>query len=318
MKTTVVEVSALGGSDVLQVAERELGAVPEGHVRLRQRAAGVNFIDVYHRSGLYPGGDLPFVVGNEGAGEVLEAGCGFEAGDRVAYCLQLGGYASVRDVPAEKLVRLPDGVTFEDAAAVMIKGLTAGFLANDCHVVKPGEWALVHAAAGGVGGLLCPWLTHLGARVIGLVGSEAKRDRVRGCEAVLVSDGDWAEKVRELSGGVAVAYDSVGAATFEGTLDTLARRGNFVSYGNASGKVPPFEPLELMRRGSLRFTRPILGDFIATREELEAASARLFDLLSRGVLEVQIDSVFPLSEARKAHDRIESRQSVGPVVLSID
>ncbi len=325
MKTEVVQVTALGGPDVLASAEVELGPLGPGQVRLAQRAIGLNFIDVYYRTGLYPGPSLPFVPGFEGAGEVVEVGQGVDlaVGTRAAYVGELGAYAGIRDLPAERLVLLPDGIDDVTAAAVLLKGLTAWYLVRACRPVVPGEWVLVHAAAGGVGQLLCRWAAHLGARVIGTAGSDAKLKLAleAGCEAALsYRDGDWASRVCELTGGdgVAVAYDSVGAATFTGTLDSLARRGTFVSFGNSSGPAPSVEPLELARRGSLHFTRPTLWDYVPTTESLQAAAAELFELVLDGTLPVHVGSRRPLAEAGEAQSALEARLTTGSTVLLPD
>lgn len=317
MRTEVVQVTALGGPEVLAHGEVELGPLAPGHARVQQRAVGLNFIDVYHRTGLYPGPPPPFVLGVEAAGIVLE---GEATGQRVAYAGELGAYAAARDVPAERLVPLPDGIDDDVAAAVTLKGLTAWYLVRACRPVVPGEWVLVHAAAGGVGQLLCQWAAHLGARVIGTAGSAAKVALAEeaGCEVALRYDeGDWAAAVRDATGGVgvAVAYDSVGAATFEGTIASLAPRGTFVSFGNASGPAPAVEPLELSRRGSLFFTRPTLKDYTATSVELRAAAAELYGLVEDGTLHVRIGACRPLAEAAAAHADLEGRRTTGATVL---
>lgn len=317
MRTEVVQATALGGPEVLAPGELELGPLAPGQVRVQQRAVGLNFIDVYHRTGLYPVPEPPFVPGVEAAGVVLE---GEGVGQRVAYAGELGAYAAVRDVPAERLVPVPDELDDEVAAAVTLKGLTAWYLVRACRPVVPGEWVLVHAAAGGVGQLLCQWAAHLGARVIGTAGSAAKVELAEqaGCEVALRYDeGDWAAQVREATGGagVRVAYDSVGAATFDGTLASLAPRGWFVSFGNASGPAPSVEPLELLRRGSLVFTRPTLKDYTSTGEELRAAAAELYGLVAAGTLQVRIGARRPLAEASAAHADLEARLTTGATVL---
>lgn len=322
MKTEVVQVTALGGPEVLAPAELELEPLAPGAVRVAQSAVGLNFIDVYYRTGLYPGPAPPFVPGFEGAGEIIEVGEGVDLpiGTRVAHVGVLGAYAGIRDLSAERLVLLPDEIDEVTAAAVLLKGLTAWYLVRACRPVVPGEWVLVHAAAGGVGQLLCRWAAHLGARVIGTAGSEPKLALAReaGCEVALRYDqGDWASALREATSGegVAVAYDSVGAATFTGTLDSLARRGTFVSFGNSSGPAPPVEPLDLTRRGSLHFTRPTLWDYVPTTASLRAAAAELFGLVSDGTLPVLIGSQRPLTEAGAAHAALEARLTTGSTVL---
>ena len=322
MKTEAVQVTALGGPEVLASTELELGPLAPGQVRIAQGAIGLNFIDVYYRTGLYPGPPSPFVPGVEGAGEVLAAGEGVDLspGTRVAYAGELGAYSAVRDVRADRVVPLPEAIDDETAAAVMLKGLTSWYLVRECRPVIPGEWVLVHAAAGGVGQLLCRWAAHLGGRVIGTAGSEEKvaLARASGCEVALRYDeGDWVEAVREATGGagVGVAYDSVGAATFEGTLGSLAPRGSFVSFGNASGPAPAFAPLELARRGSLHFTRPTLQDYVPTTETLRAAAGEVLGLVAQGTLPVRIGARWPLGGAAEAHGALEARRTTGSTVL---
>lgn len=314
--------TALGGPEVLVSTELELGPLAPGQARVAQGAVGLNFIDVYHRTGLYPGPPPPFVPGVEGAGEVIAAGEGVDLplGARVAYAGELGAYSAVCDVPADRLVLLPDAIDDETAAAVMLKGLTSWYLVRACRPVVAGEWVLVHAAAGGVGQLLSRWAAHLGGRVIGTAGSEEKIDlaRAAGCEVALRYDeGDWVKALRDATGGagVAVAYDSVGAATFTGTLDSLAPRGTFVSFGNASGPAPALEPLELSRHGSLHFTRPTLKDYVPTPEALRAAASEVLTLVADGTLPVRIGARRPLAEAAAAHVELEARRTTGSTVL---
>jgi NADPH2:quinone reductase len=298
--------------------------VPEpgpGEARIGQRAVGVNFIDVYQRTGLYPV-QLPAVLGNEGAGVVEAVGPGVsdvEAGDRVAYAGIPGAYAEVRTIPAERLVRLPDGVDDELAAAVMLKGMTAEYLLRRTHRVGPGETIVFHAAAGGVGQIACQWAKALGATVIGTVGSPAKVDVARrhGCDHVLVTDPGLPGRVRELTGGVGadVVYDSVGKDTFEASLDCLRPRGLLVCFGNASGPVPPFAPLVLTTKGSLFLTRPSLAHYVATRAELLASAGALFDAIRGGSVRVEIGQRYPLADAARAHADLEGRRTTGPTVL---
>jgi NADPH2:quinone reductase len=291
-------------------------------VVVRHHAIGINYIDTYQRSGLYPV-RFPAVLGQEAAGEVEAVGDGvtrFKLGDRVAYNGAVGAYAEAQAVNAQRAVPLPDTVRYEVAAASLLKGMTTECLVRRVHSVRAGETILVHAAAGGVGQLLVQWGKALGATVIGTVGSEEKADFVRGlgCDhVILYRDEDVAARVKEITGakGVPVAYDSVGKDTFDGTMASLARRGLFVSYGNASGPAPAFEPLRLMRGGSLYFTRPTLYDYTITPEELDESSGALFDMLGSGKLKVQIGQRFPLSEARKAHEALESRGTIGATVL---
>ena len=323
MRTAAVQVVRHGGPEVLEPTELELGALAPDALRVEQAAIGLNFTDVYLRTGLYPGPDVPFVPGMEGAGEVVEVGAqvsDFRVGDRVAYAGQVGAYAAVRDLPAARAVHVPDGLELEAAAAVLLKGLTAWYLLHFSHRLAAGEWALVHAAAGGTGQLLCCWAKHLGASVIGAVGTASKAARVRdlGVEHVVCSAADdWPDRVRGLSGGegVHVAYDPVGATTFAGTLAALRRRGSFVSFGNASGPAPAVEPLLLMQHGSLTFTRPHLRDFIVTSADLRAGAAAVFHLVAEGVLPVSIGARLPLAEAGRAQAELEGRRTTGSTLL---
>jgi len=310
-----------GGPEVLEVVDIPTPVPAEGQILVRHVAIGLNFIDTYQRSGLYPI-KFPAVLGQEAAGVVEAVGGGvnrFAVGDRVAY-LGSGAYAEAQIVAADRAVRLPEAIPFQIAAAALLKGMTAEFLLRRCHPVKSGETVLVHAAAGGVGTILVQWAKARSARVIGAVGSVEKAALARsfGCDEVILSrDEDVAARVRELTGGegVQVAYDSVGKDTFEGTLASLARRGVFVSFGNASGPVPAFEPLRLSRAGSLFFTRPTLFDYIATTEELDASAAALFEMIGAGKIRIEIGQTFPLSEARRAHEALEGRATTGASVL---
>lgn len=321
--TRVVLVTRLGGPEVLELAELEVGAPGAGEVRLRQTAIGLNFIDIYYRTGLYPGPDPPFVPGVEAAGVVEELGQGVTevaVGDRVGYAGPLGAYAAERLITAERLVPLPDGVTDEEAAALMLKGLTARYLLRRTYRVVEGDVILIHAAAGGVGLILCQWARHLGAVVIGTVGSEEKAELARqhGCQyPLLYRTQDWVARVRELSGGrgVPVVYDSVGAATFEGSLDCLAPLGTMVSFGNASGPPPAIEVLELARRGSLVLTRPTLWNYVETRADLLEAADELLEAQQAGALRARIGARAPLEEAAQAQRALEGRRTSGATVL---
>ena len=311
-----------GGPEVLEVVDLPVPVPASGQILIRHKAVGLNFIDTYQRSGLYPM-KFPAVLGQEAAGVVEAVGEGvtrFAAGDRVAYAGQSGAYAERNAVAADKAVRIPDAVSFQIAAAALLKGMTAEFLLRRCHPVESGETLLVQAAAGGVGTILVQWAKALGARVIGTAGSEEKAALARsfGCdEVILYRDQDVAARVRELTDGkgVQVAYDSVGKDTFEGTLGSLGRRGVFVSFGNASGPVPAFEPLRLSRAGSLFFTRPTLFDYIATTEELDASAVALFEMTGSGKIRIEIGQTFPLAEARRAHEALEGRETIGASVL---
>jgi NADPH2:quinone reductase len=320
--TQAIRAHRFGGPEVLQWEAVELPAPAPGEVTIRQTAVGLNFIDTYHRSGLYPLA-LPAGIGTEAAGvvELLGAGVGgIAVGDRVAYAgLPPGAYAERRNWPAERLVTLPDTISDDVAASVMLKGLTAWYLLRRSYRVQPGSTVLLYAAAGGTGTLLSQWAADLGARVIGVVGSAAKAElaHAHGCWAtVLLGDPDFVAKVRELSGGgVDVVYDSVGRDTFFKSLDCLHKHGTMVTFGNASGPVEPFSPMELAKRGSLHLTRPLLFDFIATRADLEAGTGELFGLIMRGAVRIAIGQSYPLRDAARAHQDLESRRTTGATIL---
>jgi NADPH:quinone reductase len=294
-----------------------------GEVRVRHTAIGLNFIDTYHRSGLYPV-SLPAVLGSEAAGVVESVGggvTGLSVGDRVAYGTgPLGAYAEERNVPFNVLVKVPDAIEDRIAAAAMLKGMTAHYLVRRTHLVRSGEIVLVHAAAGGVGLLLAQWAKHLGALVIGTVGSEAKVDlaRAHGCDhVVLYRTEDVPARVREITGGelADVVYDGVGKHTFHASLDCLRPRGLLVTYGQASGPIGPIDPLLLARKGSLYMTRPVLGHYVQKREELTATAAELFDAIATGALRVRIDQTYPLRDAADAHRDLEARKTTGATLL---
>ncbi|MDT0617384.1 quinone oxidoreductase [Salinisphaera sp. P385] len=321
--TLTCEIRRNGGPDVLEWIETDPGDPGPGEVRIRHHAVGLNYIDVYHRTGLYPL-PLPSGIGLEAAGEITAIGDGVSdlaVGDRVAYAsAPLGAYAEERLMPADRVVPLPDTVDARSAAALMLKGLTAHFLLFRTFAVQPGQRVLVHAAAGGVGYLLCRWATHLGATVIGTAGSRDKAAIAReaGCaEVIQYRDGNVATQVRRAAGkrGVDVVYDGVGAATFQDSLDSLAPLGMMVSFGNASGAVPAFEPSELARRGSLFFTRPSLLDYTRERSDLLAGASALFEALSAGTLSARIDQEYPLKQAARAHRALEARKTTGASLL---
>jgi NADPH2:quinone reductase len=322
MLTHAIRIHETGGPEVLRWEEIDLGRPGPGEVRLRQTAVGLNYIDTYHRSGLYPL-ELPAVLGREAAGVVEEVGAGvaeLRPGDRVAYALHPGAYAEARLMPAARLVRLPDGIDERTAAAAMLKGLTAHYLLRRTHRVEPGETILLHAAAGGVGLIACQWAKRLGATVIGTVGSPEKAAiaRAHGCDhTVLYDREDVVARVRELTGGrgVGVVYDSVGRATLEASLDCLAPCGLLVSFGQSSGPVPPLNLGLLAQKGSLFVTRPTLATFIAEREDLLAASAELFDAIREGGLRVEIGQTYPLRDASRAHRDLEARRTRGSTLL---
>lgn len=323
MQTTVVQISRTGGPEVLEFTDVELPAPEQGEVLIEHTAIGLNFIDTYQRSGLYPV-SLPSGLGSEAAGIVRAVGPGVTSlspGDRVVYTGgPLGAYCGARNYLADRLVRIPAGISDEQAAAVLLKGLTAWYLLYHSYSAKPGNTVLVHAAAGGVGLLLCQWAQHLGVTTIGVVGNEDKAQLARnhGCtHTLLANDPDIAARVRELTGGrgVQAVYDSVGKDTFFASMDSLAPHGVMVSYGNASGVPEPFSVMELAKRHSLYITRPVLFDFIPTREELLMASGLLFDLVTDGTLRITIGQRYPLADVAHAHTDIEARRTRGSTVL---
>lgn len=321
--TRAIRIEKNGGAEVLALQNVELAPPREGEVRVRHTAIGVNFIDIYHRSGLYKI-PLPSGLGMEAAGVVESAGPGvtrFRAGDRIAYASgPIGAYSEASNVVANRGVKIPDGVPDEVAAAILLKGLTAQFLLRRTHRVKPGDAILFHAAAGGVGVIAVQWARSLGATVIGTVGSDSKVPLAKqlGCHHVIVSSREnIASRVRDITGGkgVVVAYDSIGRDTFMATLDSLAPLGLFVSFGNSSGPVPAFEPAILAQKGSLFFTRPTLFNYVTTPEELDTAAGELFDLIARSVIRSNAPTRFPLSQAAEAHRALESRKTTGSLVL---
>jgi NADPH2:quinone reductase len=320
--TRAIRFESFGGPEVLRYQDVEVPAPGEGEARVAHRAIGVNFIDVYHRTGLYPL-TLPSGLGGEGAGVVTAVGpkvLHVKVGDRVAYTAPppLGSYSDERVVAARCLVKLPDAIADETAAAMMLKGLTAWYLLKRSYKVGPGDWILLYAAAGGVGLIAAQWARSLGARVIGIVGTPAKRELAlaHGCEHVLLDGDDIPRRVRELTnGGVPVVYDSVGRTSFYQSLDCLRPHGVLVSFGNSSGKVEPFGLHELMRRGSLYVTRPTLQDFIGERASLEAGAAELFALVEKGRVAIEVNQKYALRDAAQAHRDLEARKTTGSTVL---
>ena len=311
-----------GGPEVLRWEEVTVGDPGPGEVRVRNTAVGLNFIDTYQRSGLYPM-PLPMTLGSEGAGVVEAVGPkvkGFKAGDRVAYAGPLGAYAEVLIRPVAKLVKIPAGVSDNTAAAMMLKGMTAWYLLRRTYRVKKGDTILVHAAAGGVGQILCQWGKHLGATVIGTVGSEAKAPIAKkaGCKHVIVAEREKvSQRVREITKGkgVPVVYDGVGKETFMDSLDCLAPLGVMASFGNASGAVLPFNIGILAQKGSLFLTRPTLVNYTASREDLEAAARDLFAVVKKGAVKIAINQTYPLRDAAQAHRDLEGRKTTGSVIL---
>jgi NADPH:quinone reductase len=319
----VVRLHRYGGPEVLVLEDLDTPPPAPGEVQIRHTAIGLNFIDVYDRTGLYPM-QLPGVLGREAAGVITALGRkvrGFRVGDRVAYVHTTpGAYSELRNVPAERVVKVPQGISDAQAAALMLKGLTAHYLLRRTYRVQAGDPILVHAAAGGVGLLLCQWARALGARVIGVVGSDAKAELARkhGCRHVLISGRD--EIVPSVKGltkglGVAVVYDSVGKDTFMESLDCLRPLGMMVTYGNASGPAPAVSPLELTKRGSLFLTRPQLFSYVSTRARLDAAARELFAVVKSRKVRVRIGQTYPLADVAQAHRDLESRRTTGSTVL---
>jgi NADPH2:quinone reductase len=319
-----IRVHETGGPEVLNWEEVDVGDPGPGQVRIRQEAAGLNYIDVYHRTGLYPQ-SLPFIPGVEGAGVVEAVGAdvtGLKAGDRVAYGGPAGGYAEVRLIPADRLVKLPDDISSEQAAAMMLQGMTTEMLVKRVHPVKAGETVLIHAAAGGVGLILCQWAKALGATVIGTVGSDEKAELARGhgCDhAIVYTRQDFVAEVDRITRGakVAVVYDGVGKDTFMRSLDCLKRRGMMASFGNASGPVEPFDALLLAFKGSLFLTRPTLYDYTLDPAELQQSAKALFEVVESGKVKIEIGQRFSLADAAEGHRALEARQTTGSTVLTI-
>ncbi len=315
-----------GGPEVLKWTDFDPGKPGDGEVLVRHEAVGLNFIDVYHRTGLYPLPQIPAVPGMEGAGVVEAVGEGVDElapGDRVAYASPPpGAYAEVRKIPADRLVKLPDEISTRQGAAMMLQGMTARYLLRGCHDVGRGTRILIHAAAGGVGTIVSQWAKHLGASVIGTVGSEEKAEiaRAHGCDHTInYTEEDFAKRTAEITGGrgVDVVYDSVGQATFLKSLDCLRPMGTMVSFGQSSGSVPPLDLKILAGKGSLFLTRPSLMDYTAKREDLLAHAADLFEVVKSGAVKIEIAQTYPLSEAARAHEDLESRKTTGSTILLV-
>jgi len=318
-----IQLDQFGGPEVMEWREVEMPALQPGMVLIQQQAVGLNFIDTYHRSGLYPL-EFPAGLGVEAAGIVEAVGDGVDTitvGDRVAYVgLPPGAYAQMRVFAADRLVKIPDEISSETAAGAMLKGLTAWYLLRRSFPVKPGQNILLYAAAGGVGLIASQWAASLKAHVIGVVSTDEKASLAldNGCEHIVRSDDpDFISRVRDLTGGVGVAavYDSVGKDSFFQSLDCLRPHGTMVTYGNASGAVEPFSPMELARRGSLMLTRPVIFDFIRERSDLVAATDELFDLIKAGLINIHINQTYPLDDAAQAHIDLEARKTTGSVLL---
>ena len=319
-----VRVHKVGGPEVLTYEEIDVPAPGPGQLRVKQHACGVNFVDVYFRIGLYPApGGLPFVAGNEAAGEVVDVGQGvteFKRGDRVAYVSGPGCYAAERVVAADRAVKLPDNISYEQAAAMMLKGMTVEYLVRRTFKVEKGNTVLMHAAAGGVGLILCQWANHLGATVIGTVGSKEKAAlaKANGCHhTILYRDEDFVARVKEITGGKLcdVVYDGIGKVTFPASLDCLKPLGMFVSFGASSGQIDAFNINLLQFKGSLFATRPTLNHYAAKREDLLAIAKDLFDVVGSGAVKIDVAGSYPLKEARKAHEDLEARKTTGSLIL---
>ncbi len=311
-----------GGPEVLELVKIDTPTPGPGQILIRHEAIGINFIETYQRTGLYPV-KLPAIPGSEVAGVVEAVGDGVtrvRVGDRVATMGSSGAYAEASVVRADRAIAIPDAITTRVAAAILLKGMTTEALVRRTYAVRAGETVLVHAAVGGVGQIMTQWLKAIGATVIATVGSEAKAEKARALGAdhvILYREQDVAAEVRRITGGVGVpvAYDSVGKDTFEGTLASLARRGLFVSFGNASGAAPPFAPGRLAAGGSLYLTRPTLGDYVVSTEELDASAGLVFGMVASGKINIEIGQTFSLDNARQAHEALESRATVGASLL---
>lgn len=318
-----IRIHQTGGPEVLGWEEVAVGDPAPGEARVRHAAVGLNYIDTYHRTGLYPL-PLPAGLGLEGAGVVEAVGAGVTdvaPGDRVAYAGgPVGAYSEVRCLPADRLLKMPDSLDFRTGAAMMLQGLTSAYLLRRTYRVQPGDAVLIHAAAGGVGLIACQWAKALGATVIGTVSSEAKAAlaSAHGCDHIIYyTREDVAKRVREITAGegVAVVYDGVGKDTFLGSLDSLRVRGMMVSFGNASGPVPPFDPILLSQKGSLFITRPTLMHYTAKRDELQALGAELFDIVTSGKVKIEVNQTYALSDAANAHRDLEARKTTGSTIL---
>jgi NADPH2:quinone reductase len=317
-----VRIHAFGGPENMVYEQIEVGAPGAGEVRIRHKAIGLNYTDVYSRKGR-PGMQAPLTLGAEGAGDVVAVGAGvtdFKVGDRVAYAGGLGAYAEERLFPADRLVKLPAAISYEQAAAMMLKGMTAWYLVRRTYEVKAGTVALLHAAAGGVGLILAQWAAHLGGTVIGTVGSQDKvaLAKANGCKhVVLYRNEDFVARVKEITGGKLchVVYDGVGQATYPGSLDCLRSRGMLVAFGNASGTIMNFDLNALGPKGSLSVVRPMLPNYVETREDLLTAARELFDAVTLGAVKIPISKTYALRDAAQAHRDLEARATTGSCVL---
>jgi NADPH2:quinone reductase len=320
-----IRVYEYGGPEMMKWEEIDVPAPGPGQAKIRQDFSGLNFIDIYHRTGLYPQPSFPFVLGAEGAGVVLDVGSGVTdvaPGDRVAYASVIGSYAEERLIPADRLVKLPDGIDTRLAAAAMLQGMTVQYLLRQTYNVGPETTLLFHAAAGGVGSIATQWAAHLGATVIGTVGSAEKAEMAKenGCTHVInYKTENFVERVKEITGGkgVDVVYDSIGKDTFPASLDCLRPRGLWVTFGNSSGPVPPFEVGMLAPKGSLFATRPTLNHYTASRADLLATAGDLFDILKNGHVKIPINQTYALKDAAEAHRDLEARKTTGSTVLAV-
>lgn len=318
-----IRVHATGGPEVLNYEQVDIAAPGPGEARVRHAAVGLNFIDVYFRSGVYKAAQMPFTPGNEGAGVVVAVGPGVDSvkpGDRVAYAATPGSYADERNVLADRLVRVPDNIDLKTAGAMMLKGMTAQYLLRRTFAVKPGQTILFHAAAGGVGLIAGQWAKHLGATVIGTAGSPEKvaLAKAHGYDHVInYNSENFVERVKELTGGegVDVVYDSVGKDTYMGSLDVLKPLGMLACFGQSSGLIPPFDLGLLAQKGSLFITRPTLFNYVAKRGDLEKTAAELFDIVGSGAVKIEINQSYALRDARRAHEELEARKTTGTSVL---
>ena len=321
--THAIQIHELGGPEVLRWEAVDVSAPGPGEVLIKQTVVGLNYIDIYHRTGSYPVPSKPAIIGNEAAGVVEAVGDNVTevaVGDRVAYCMSLGSYTQRRVIPSRLLVRLPDSLTDQHAAALMLKGCTVQYLLRRTYPLKAGDTILFHAAAGGCGLIACQWAKHLGATVIGTVSTPEKAElaKAHGCDHVIVYGREsFVERVKELTdgAGVPVVYDSVGQDTFTDSLDCLQPRGLMVSFGNSSGAVESFSPSLLAAKGSLYLNRPTLATHIRTREDLEMTTNDLFDVISKGVVTVDINQSYSLQNAQQAHRELEGRKTTGSSVL---
>lgn len=322
--TSAICITEFGGTDTLKWQAVTVGEPKKGEVKLQQAASGVNFIDIYHRTGAYPN-DLPLTPGVEGAGTVIAVGedvINFKVGDRVAYAGPIGSYAEQRLITADSLVHLPDEISFEQAAGMMLQGMTAQMLLRQVYKIKAGDTILIHAAAGGTGSIMSQWANHIGARVIGTVSTQEKAEiaKANGChETILYTQTDFVEEVKKRTDGrgVDVVYDSVGATTFLRSLDCIKPMGTMVTFGQSSGPIEPILPITLMQKGSLHLTRPFLFHYIATPQTLNNCASELFEVVKTGIVKTAVNQSFLLRDAANAHAQLEARATTGSTILTI-